>query len=371
MPDWNPPSRTRFDFQTADLNRIGQKGESALPSASPALTSGDPHVCDLDAALVAASARADAARAEAWAACLPDSLREEAELGDSFNTLCALHRCFHKAQILSSCIHEHYITDVVFAVHPDSAAPMQWLCRTCLSSTYCAFASVGILGRLHAYDVARYVKAVRLPAIRASASAEGALDAALNIVGAVDRDGPGFGVGPPEIITALGALCAQLLSCQKSAFKDEPFASWQSAGCAVEALRAVCNLALFASDDAGGTKREKWQELHTRADKLVRRLARRVQGGSAKPLSMMDIEAGATDGTGPESSLAEVAPTTNLNQAVLDVLLTQISTLEGHAMREPDPDDLASDALDRALKLAADGLDTIEEANRDTPAGQA
>lgn len=71
------------------------------------------------------------------------------------------------------------------------------------------------------------------------------------------------------------------------------------------------------------------------------------------------------------ATIKSLAGTGSLNQAVLDLLLTQVSALESHAMREPDPDEhQAADALDRAMKLAAEGLDIIEDAQREAPTEQ-
>ena len=65
---------------------------------------------------------------------------------------------------------------------------------------------------------------------------------------------------------------AQLLSLLKALFKDLQFASWQRAGCAVEALRMACASALYASADAGGSQRKRWQELYDQSNRLFNRL---------------------------------------------------------------------------------------------------
>ena len=73
-------------------------------------------------------------------------------------------------------------------------------------------------------------------------------------------------------VAALRAHGAQLLSLQKSLFKDQQFASWQRASCAVEALRIACASALYASADAGGSHRKRWQALYDQANRLCNRL---------------------------------------------------------------------------------------------------
>jgi len=377
----------------ARLQGLKSQAESmpAAPS-QPTLSTGDVQTAELDVCTVAANARVDAVRAEAWAACLPESVCEDAELGDSFQTLCALHRCFHKAQILTSCIHDHYVEDTTFSLQPESGAATRWLCRICLVSAQCAYAAVGILGRLHTLDIKRYVKVIRMPAIRSTSSSETALDQALSVLTATDQIMFGR-TPPPEVLTALGALNAQLLSLLRSVFKDESFASWQSAGCAVEALRAVCAFALYASDDAGGSRRNQWQRLFARADRIVRRLAARSRGGHGEQRGLLDIDPAisAQQPTAPkelqvvpggtqadaaghdenpqqaptEPIASEPAGTDGvLSQAMLDGMLVQVSALESFAVQEPGEDDRAADALDRALAQADATMDALEEASR-------
>jgi len=364
------------DAQSRAGNAMGGKPEKKVPD--------DLNRAELDVALMAADSRADAVLAEARVWCLPEAVREEAEVGESFYTLCALHRCFHKAQILSGCIHEYYIQDATLAMLPGSSTSMTWICRSCLSSCQAAYFSVGILGRLRDCEVERYVKVIRMPTVRACATGENAFDAALGVLS-------GSSSSSPEVLAALSAHGAQLLSLQNSVFKDEPFVSFQTAGCAVEALRAVCSMALYSSEDAGGSRRKEWQKLHTRADRLSQRLmerSRKRRGGS-KSIVLFDVEArlglkspsldaAADFAQADDEPSAEASPSRKkkgakeaedgLNPAALEALLQHVATLESLANREPGPDeDARSDALDKSLAQANHIVDGLEEFSRNTP----
>jgi len=353
--------------------------KEVAPSTGIAAPPCDLHFMELDVAIAAAAARASSARADSWAACMPSNVLDDAELGPTFATICGLHRIYHKAQILTSCIHEHYIEDSTLAVLPDSTVPMKWICQTCLASAQCAFAAVAVLGRLQACNAEQYAKVVRLPALAACARNEGALDSALRALGigicaARDADIKGTFGGvwePPEVLNGLIALNAQLTAVQRSSFKDEIFVSWQAASCAVEALRAVAAFTLYASEDAGGQKfRRQWNNLYSRSDRLSRKLADRKSttlGGASSACSLFDIEPDispalllAPETEGQEGDVNKVDETPTLSQDLLDALMSQVASLAVFSSRSPDPEnDVAVDALERALAQADANIDIL------------
>jgi len=156
--------------------------------------------------------------------------------------------------------------------------------------------------------------------------------------------------------------------------------SWQSACCAVEALRAVCASALFASYDAGGSRRQRWQRLHKSADRIIRQLVR--NGRFDVSSNFLNLEPSllreqqdsipgvggevggdpslttSTEDSKPPDAEAEgggdregLSCDMMLSQAV-DMLLRQVTALDACAASEPSPDDKQSDVLDRAFGLA-------------------
>mmetsp|Transcript_125677 Transcript_125677/g.367155 ORF Transcript_125677/g.367155 Transcript_125677/m.367155 type:complete len:959 (-) Transcript_125677:192-3068(-) len=334
---------------------------------------------ELVAALVAAKGRVADLHAQAWAACLPGKLRDDAELGQSFRTLCALHGSFRKARILSSCIHSHYVADPMLVVlHTD--LPMRWLCHACLASTQLAYAAVCFLGRLRAADVDKYRRMIRNPAVAACAEGEAALDAAFAaLLAMLGGTHPGDGERDKELqetLAAISAQGAQLLSLQGVFFKEEElFASWQSACCAVEALRAVCAFALYASDDAGGSRRQKWQNLYERADRLVRWINRsacatadgvgllEVQPAEVQPQAGSELGAEVPDDGFAGDGDPGQEPGPCLSQHMVDAVLRQVAALDMASASEPGPEqDNEADALDRALGHAEAQLTTLSQA---------
>uniref|UniRef100_A0A7S4R7T0 CAP-Gly domain-containing protein n=1 Tax=Alexandrium monilatum TaxID=311494 RepID=A0A7S4R7T0_9DINO len=344
---------------------------------------GDASAAELEAALIAAQGHVSDVEAQAWVACLPGKIRDDAELGQSFQTLCTLHCCIRKAQILSRCIHDNYIADPVLVVL-QTDSPMRWLCHACLASTQVAYAAVCFLGRLHATDVDKYRRLIRNPAVVACAEGETALDTALDALLSMLRGGAGMSalttMGLQEALAAMSAQGAQLLSLQGVFFKDEQFASWQSACCAIEALRAVCAFALYASDDAGGSRRQRWQNLYERADRLMSQVVRiaatdgdglllvqATETSLRAARASVSTDRARADTNGFAEDPSEEAPEQEeqicLDQNLVDALLRQVAALDMGAASEPCPEDyMAVNALDRALSHAEAQLTTLSRA---------
>lgn len=351
---------------------------------------------EIDSIKAGSAAQGGMARAVAWALTLSSSVKEEAGIGQSFTCLMALHRVFQKAQILTNSIHQHYVADASLAVL-QSNAPVEWLCRACLAAAIISYSGAGVLGRLHGASPEKYKRAISSPALKSCANGEKALDAVISVVldALMDSLGP---KGPPaEALTTLRALGAQLLSAEKSTFKDEPFASWQSASCAVEACRAACALALYASADAGGTRREQWQQLFGKADQIRKSVGRlggqrttcfdielnmlavsepdekaeantsveqAEDGAPATEAAPTPADAPAETPAAPSNSGAQQDPDARtLDQTVLDALLLQVKVLEANAEEEPKQEE-AADELDRALQQCQKQLDEIQKAGR-------
>ncbi|CAJ1331634.1 unnamed protein product [Effrenium voratum] len=245
----------------------------SLRSCGAATTAADAaDLADIEAETLEASVdcREAVAEAEAWMSCLPSQVLDDAELGSSFESLCALFRCFHKARILAQSIQDHFVATAALAVLQD-VGTMRWLCSVMQAAAMLATAVLGVLGCLSAESPDRYRGLVRLPAVASCGHGEAALDALLRALldlvrGKATREREG-------LLAALRAHGAQLLSLQKAMFKDQHFASWQRCCCALEALRGSCAGALYASSNAGGTRRKRWQDLYEEANRFIARLA--------------------------------------------------------------------------------------------------
>lgn len=336
---------------------------------------------EMDVLEVSCESRAHAARAQAWELCLPNQVKEDAELGQSFQAVCALGRSLHKSCILSRSIHEHFVADAALAMLQDPCTSLRWLCCSSLAASQLAYNAVAVLGRLRNLDVTKYSQLANNSALRACADGESSIDAVLDVLLSMlestgnrrpDDVQPASHCSQ-DILSSLRAQGAQLLSLRNSFFKHEPFASWQSACCAVEALRAACASALYASEDAGGSRRKQWQGLYHRADRLIRRMF-------AHPGTVIDFD-GSVNGMellktlpsepqpdqpeedpGPEEAHSpdQTVDQGKLTQVLLDSLLRQVTSLEAFAVREPAEEDDAR-VLDRVLSLAEVDLNTVSD----------
>eukprot|EP00439_Symbiodinium_sp_Y106_P019034 s1897_g2.t1 len=344
--------------------RSGGKAAGAAASASPA-------AIEAETLEVHVNCREAIAAAEAWMSCLPSQVRDDAELGVSFHSLCALHRCFRKACILSRSIHEHFIADAALAVLQD-AASMNWLCSISLASTQLAYAALGVLGCLYTTDVERYCLLVRNAAF-VSCAGEASLDAALAALQRIFRLDKA--AETEEVLAALRAHGAQLLSLLKALFKDLQFASWQRAGCAVEALRMACASALYASADAGGSQRKRWQELYDQSNRLFNRLQAACPDGAElleigpseeRHPKRRDSEDTDEEDEDEDEELEEdgehrnqtTAQHVGLTQLLLDGLLRQALALHPLSQHEPVSD---MDTLQRTFSHAETQLELLSE----------
>jgi len=344
--------------------RSGGKAAGAAASASPA-------AIEAETLEVHVNCREAIAAAEAWMSCLPGQVRDDAELGVSFHSLCALHRCFRKACILSRSIHEHFIADAALAVLQD-AASMNWLCSISLASTQLAYAALGVLGCLYTTDVERYCLLVRNAAF-VSCAGEASLDAALAALQRIFRLDKA--AETEEVLAALRAHGAQLLSLLKALFKDLQFASWQRAGCAVEALRMACASALYASADAGGSQRKRWQELYDQSNRLFNRLQAACPDGAElleigpseeRHPKRRDSEDTDEEDEDEDEELEEdgehrnqtTAQHVGLTQLLLDGLLRQALALHPLSQHEPVSD---MDTLQRTFSHAETQLELLSE----------
>eukprot|EP00929_Paragymnodinium_shiwhaense_P071339 TRINITY_DN36282_c0_g1_i1.p1 TRINITY_DN36282_c0_g1~~TRINITY_DN36282_c0_g1_i1.p1 ORF type:complete len:1395 (+),score=544.42 TRINITY_DN36282_c0_g1_i1:208-4392(+) len=404
--------KKRHEEAEAEVARLEMRMQTvkaqkdALPSAGQQQLAVPATATELEAVRMQRDARAGTVKATAFSWCLPAWVKDEADLGTSFTTQVALHRVFAKAQILTCAIHRHYIQDASLAVL-QSSAPLEWLCHTCLAAALIAYSSASVLGRLVAASADQYRKVTRSPALKScSGGGEKALDAAIAVVVDALMDSLGPKGGPREVLSTLKALGQQLSSVEKAAFKDDPFASWQSAGCAVEACRAACAIALYASDDAGGSFRERWKQLYSKADQTRQRIGR-LEGkresafdmepnmlAKAKEADGVDDVAGSketaeatvkgqeTPAASPASSPAKTETaatpksaalaspkskelTKQLDQNCMDLLLLQVKQLQAFTDHDPLEDSAEADELNHAFKNADAQLDVISTAVRE------
>lgn len=329
---------------------------------------------EIDAVKVGAAAQGAVAHAVAWSSSLPSSLKDATGLGMPFTTLVGLHRVFWKAQFLACSIHQHYIQDPTLAVLQADVA-MEWLTRACLAATQIGYSGVSVLGRLRSMSAHAYGQVIRGPAVKSISSSERHVDEALRVVQSFFMEDALPRETLKQVLRQLEALGAQMLSVEKSSFKKEPFASWQSAACAVEACRATCALVLYASADAGGTRRARWQGLYGKADRVRASLAG-LRGRSGffeigpnlivlapPPPALVEgggdaeVEDGEIAAPVAEAS-RDAAVDKTLDQRMLDDLLKQVKVLESFAYCEPAIE-ADAEALDYAFTTAENSLATV------------
>mmetsp|Transcript_86443 Transcript_86443/g.189798 ORF Transcript_86443/g.189798 Transcript_86443/m.189798 type:complete len:845 (-) Transcript_86443:92-2626(-) len=347
-----------------------------MQKQSASARGGDPMKVELEIGSAIARGRKETVRAEAWSACIPSSVINEASLGQSFDTLCALHRCLQKAQILSQSVYKCYVEDSVLSMLQENV-PMGYLCNLSAASAQVAFAAVGVVGRLHSIPAERYTKLIQKPAMVSCAEGEHALDAALaqlfGMLAEATGDPANFTErkSQAELLSAINAQCAQLLSVQNSLFKDEPFASWQGAGFACEAVRAACSIALYAGDDAGGPQRPMWQALFGKSDRLARFLERHANQRSLTKDGLLAVEPGQPLPKPPEGSEMsqseyldmkdpmELAKEGHLVQGLLDGISRQASLLHACAENTKLDDPAAVSKLEKLFRHTDAQLDAL------------
>ena len=207
-----------------------------------------------------------------------------------------------------------------------------------------------------------------------SCAGEASLDAALAALLRTFGQRAGEAKASEEVVPALRAHGAQLLSLQKSLFKDQQFASWQRASCAVEALRVSCASALYASADAGGSHRRRWQDLYDQANRLINRLQPVATAINELlvigPSEERRPKRRCSDGTDDEDDEgdedeAEVADEEQklhqrgaLTQLLLDGLLRHALALQPLSQHEPTDD---SDTLQRTFSHAETQLEALAD----------
>eukprot|EP00913_Durusdinium_trenchii_P021030 g19763.t1 len=210
------------ETESAEVARLQIRLQMLAPGQRQVHEAEDPSAIEAEVVEVAEASRKAVGRAEMWMSCLPEQVREDAGLGTSFDAICGLYRCYHKARMLSSNIHEHFVA---------SAA----LPRDCtnLVSAELAYAALGVLGCLQATEVSQYSSLMEQANFTACAHA---------------------------LLAAVRASGAQLMSLQKALFKEQHACSALRSTCAAEALRAACAGALYASSLAGGDARQSWKD---------------------------------------------------------------------------------------------------------------
>eukprot|EP00435_Cladocopium_sp_Y103_P058748 s1608_g20.t1 len=225
---------------------------------------------ELETLEVSVDCREAACDAEMWMSCLPSQVREDAGLGNSFDSICGLYRCYHKARILSHSIHQHCVARAALV---QDLSLMRYLCSAMLVSAQLAYAVVGVLSCLQSTEVAKYTELSQLPSFTSAAHVgEIGLDALLRSFLQICRGRDESSSAQREaLLAAVRAQGAQLMSLQKALFKDEHHheVSKLRGACALEAFRAACAGALYATTLAGGTYRATWQELYEMSDRLI------------------------------------------------------------------------------------------------------
>ena len=218
----------------------------------------------------------------------------------------------------------------------------------------------------------RYCLLVRNAAF-VSCAGEASLDAALAALQRIFRLDKA--AETEEVLAALRAHGAQLLSLLKALFKDLQFASWQRAGCAVEALRMACASALYASADAGGSQRKRWQELYDQSNRLFNRLQAACPDGAElleigpseeRHPKRRDSEDTDEEDEDEDEELEEdgehrnqtTAQHVGLTQLLLDGLLRQALALHPLSQHEPVSD---MDTLQRTFSHAETQLELLSE----------
>lgn len=225
---------------------------------------------ELETLEVSVDCREAACDSEMWMSCLPSQVREDAGLGQSFDSICGLYRCYHKARILSHSIHQHCVARAALV---QDLSLMRYLCSAMLVAAQLAYAVVGVLSCLQSTEVSKYTELSQLPSFTTAAHVgEIGLDALLRSFLQICRGRDESSSAQREaLLAAVRAQGAQLMSLQKALFKDEQHyeVSKLRGACALEAFRAACAGALYGSTMAGGNYRATWQELYEMSDRLL------------------------------------------------------------------------------------------------------
>ncbi|CAK9029895.1 unnamed protein product, partial [Durusdinium trenchii] len=246
------------ETESAEVARLQIRLQMLAPGQRQVHEAEDPSAIEAEVVEVAEASRKAVGRAEMWMSCLPEQVREDAGLGTSFDAICGLYRCYHKARMLSSNIHEHFVAS---AALPRDLPTMRWLCSANLVSAELAYAALGVLGCLQATEVSQYSSLMEQANFTACAHGEHGLDALLRAFLQVCRGEAGTAADKREaLLAAVRASGAQLMSLQKALFKEQHACSALRSTCAAEALRAACAGALYASSLAGGDARQSWKD---------------------------------------------------------------------------------------------------------------
>eukprot|EP00434_Breviolum_minutum_P031640 symbB.v1.2.027975.t1/scaffold2911.1/size132876/3 len=165
-------------------------------------------------------------------------VREDAGLGSSFDSICGLYRCYHKAQILSRSIHEHCVAKAalvqdrvmrwrIVGNSPDEDPQlMRFLCSAELVGSQLAYAVIGVLSCLQSTEVSKYVELSQLSSLASAAQVgEMGVDALLRPLGVfagtrsflqICRGQDDSSTAQREaMLAAVRAQGAQLMSLQK------------------------------------------------------------------------------------------------------------------------------------------------------------
>lgn len=221
---------------------------------------------ELETLEVSVDCREAACDSEMWMSCLPSQVREDARLGQSFDSICGLYRCYHKARILSHSIHQHCVARAALV---QDLSLMRYLCSAMLVAAQLAYAVVGVLSCLQSTEVSKYTELSQLPSFTTAAHVgEIGLDALLRSFLQICRGRDESSSAQREaLLAAVRAQGAQLMSLQKDEQHYE--VSKLRGACALEAFRAACAGALYGSTMAGGNYRATWQELYEMSDRLL------------------------------------------------------------------------------------------------------
>ena len=151
---------------------------------------------------------------------------------------------------------------------------MRFLCSAELVGSQLAYAVIGVLSCLQSTEVSKYVELSQLSSLASAAQVgEMGVDALLRSFLQICRGQDDSSTAQREaMLAAVRAQGAQLMSLQKALFKDEHHHEvLQTQGaCALEAFRAACAGALYATSLAGGEHRAIWQDLYESSERLLK-----------------------------------------------------------------------------------------------------
>lgn len=400
--------QSRYDLQHGKVKKFELLLQTLRTDASNCQVAQDAGLENLNAAeleitLEKARARGFMIQAEAWASCIPPEVRGSAQLGRSFRVLCALHQCREKTRIFSRSAYDQFMKNVYIVMRLPEPH-MRWLCSAAVAGAQVAYVATGVLGRIQNTTPQRYGELMEKAIFTSCAEAESTSDAAILVLQSIVSNAGDCGNRDyrdrqlAEVLAALGAQQAQLLSIQTSVFKDIFYASWQAAGYVVEAVRAATHLALYASDDAGGSRQKAWKSLHEKSQRLSRVLHFHSHGQfevvgdngqrkapllTTEPAEPVPIRTHAgqpqTDPSTTETEAKVEAVTSDVSpcvddrepnvlaseghlvQGLLDALFRQATVLSVSANSAPK-NDVGAANLDRALEAAHGHLDALSEA---------